>query len=396
MTTALPTKQRIQSIDILRGIIMLVMALDHTRDFLHNAGAFGDPTNMQTTTPFLFFTRFVTHFCAPIFVFLSGVSVYLVSTRRTKGELTGFLIKRGLWLIVVEIVLMSLAFSLNPLYNSVALQVIWAIGVSMIILGLLSWLPVRVIGVIGILLIVGHDAVTNLKISPNTSEDVLMKIFFTARGAVFPLDNSHFVFDLYAILPWTGVMFLGYLFGTLYKSDYKAESRKRFLLYSSFALFAAFMVLRFINGYGDPAHWAVQKNGVFTFMSFINISKYPPSLMYCCLTLSVGLLILALTENASGKLSAFFKTYGSVPFFYYVLHFYLIRLVSVVVFFLQGFKTSQIITPNDPFLFTPPGIGFNLGIVYLFWLGIILTLYFPCRWFSNYKKTHRQWWLSYL
>jgi uncharacterized membrane protein len=396
MTTSLATKQRIQSIDILRGIIMLVMALDHTRDFLHNAGAFGDPTNMQTTTPFLFFTRFVTHFCAPIFVFLSGVSVYLVSTRRTKGELSGFLIKRGLWLIIVEIVLMSLAFSLNPLYNSVALQVIWVIGVSMILLGLLSWLPVRVIGAIGILLIIGHDAINFVVAKPNTTEDVLLKLFFTARGAVFPLDSNHFVFDLYAILPWTGVMFLGYLFGTLYKSDRKAQSRKRFLSISSLSLFAVFIVLRFINGYGDPAPWAVQKNSIFTFMSFINISKYPPSLMYCCLTLSVGLLILALTENASGKLSAFFKTYGSVPFFYYVLHFYLIRLVSVMVFFLQGFKTSQIITPNDPFLFTPPGLGFNLGVVYLFWLGIILTLYYPCKWFSNYKKTHRQWWLSYL
>ncbi|RFZ95504.1 DUF1624 domain-containing protein [Mucilaginibacter conchicola] len=396
MATTLSIKQRIQSIDILRGIIMLVMALDHVRDFLHDAGAFGDPTNLKTTTPILFFTRFVTHFCAPIFVFLSGVSVYLVSTRRTKSELTGFLIKRGLWLILVEIVLMSLAFSLNPLYNSVALQVIWAIGVSMILLALLSWLPIRVIGAIGILLIVGHDALTTLKIAPNTSEDVLMKIFFTARGSVFALDNSHFVFDLYAILPWTGVMFLGYLFGTLYKSDYKAESRKRFLMLSSLSLFAAFIVLRSINGYGDPAPWAVQKDGVFTFMSFINISKYPPSLMYCCLTLSVGLLILALTENASGKLAAFFKTYGSVPFFYYILHFYLIRLVTVAVFFIKGFKTSEIITPNDPFLFTPPGLGFNLGVVYLFWLGIILTLYYPCRWFSNYKKTHRQWWLSYL
>ncbi|MBL4675926.1 MAG: DUF1624 domain-containing protein, partial [Mucilaginibacter sp.] len=217
-TTSLSTKQRIQSIDILRGAIMLIMALDHVRDFLHDAGAFADPTNLKTTTPILFFTRFITHFCAPIFVFLSGVSAYLVSTRRTKGELSSFLIKRGLWLILVEIVLMSLAFSLNPLFNSIALQVIWAIGFSMVILGLLTWLPVRAIGVVGIILIVGHDAINYIVAKPNTTEDVLLKVFFTARGSVFALDGNHFVFDLYAILPWTGVMFLGYLFGTLYKS----------------------------------------------------------------------------------------------------------------------------------------------------------------------------------
>ncbi|MBL4677852.1 MAG: hypothetical protein JKY70_16865 [Mucilaginibacter sp.] len=172
--------------------------------------------------------------------------------------------------------------------------------------------------------------------------------------------------------------------------------RKRFLLITSVSLFVAFIVLRVINGYGDPAPWSTQKDSTYTFLSFMNISKYPPSLMYCCITLSVGMLVLALTENASGKLTAFLKVYGSVPFFYYVLHFYLIRIITVLVFFIKGYNTSQIITPNDPFLFTPPGLGFNLGYVYLWWLFVILTLYYPCKWFSNYKKTHRQWWLSYL
>lgn len=396
MTTAALTKQRIQSIDILRGAIMLIMALDHTRDFLHIAGSTSDPTNLQTTYPMLFFTRWITHFCAPIFVFLSGISANIAGSRRTKSQLAGFLIKRGLWLVVVEVVLITFAFSLNPLFNAFALQVIWAIGVSMIILGLLTWLPARVIGLIGIVLICGHDFLTTMKIAPNTTEDVLMKVFFTARGSLFVLAKNRFVFDLYAILPWTGVMLLGYLFGTLYRANRNPQSRQRFLLLSSIAIMSLFLVLRFVNAYGDPQPWSVQKNGVFTFMSFLNVSKYPPSLMYTCLTLSVGLMVLALTENAAGKLAAFFKVYGSVPFFYYVLHFYLIRIITVIVFFAQGFKTSQIITPNAPFLFSPPGMGFNLAITYLFWLGIILILYFPCRWFSNYKKTHRQWWLSYL
>jgi uncharacterized membrane protein len=394
--TAAHQKNRIQSIDILRGVIMLIMALDHVRDFFHMGALTYDATNMATTTPILFFTRWITHFCAPIFVFLSGVSIYLAGMRRTKSELSGFLIKRGMWLILVEIILLTFAFSLNPFFNAFVLQVIWAIGVSMVIMGLLIWVPVRVIGLMGLLLIVGHDMLTTLKLPPDSSQDVLMKIFFNARGTLFALDKNHFVFDLYAVLPWTGVMMLGYLFGTLYRSDYKPASRKAVLLYSSAVIFMIFVVLRFINAYGDPQPWAVQKNGIFTFMSFLNVSKYPPSLMYCCLTLSVGLFVLAITENVTGKLAAFFKVYGSVPFFYYVLHFYLIRTLSVVVFFAQGFKTSQIVTPNAPFLFEPQGMGFNLAGVYLIWLAIILLLYYPCKWFSNYRKTHHQWWLSYL
>jgi len=396
MTTALATKQRIQSIDILRGAIMLIMAIDHTRDFLHKGAFAYDATDMATTYPALFFTRWITHFCAPIFVFLSGISAYLAGTRRSNAQLSGFLIKRGVWLIFVELILITFAFSLNPLFNSFALQVIWAIGVSMIILGVFIWLPIRAVGLAGILLIVGHDMLTTLKLPLNSMEDMLMKIFFTAKGTLLPLDHNHFAFILYAILPWTGVMMLGYAFGSLYKADYQPASRKAFLLYSSLTLFAAFIILRVANGYGDPAPWSVQKDGVFTLMSYLNVSKYPPSLMYCCLTLSVGLLVLAITEDASGKLARFVKVYGSVPFFYYVLHFYLIRIMTVMVFFAQGFKPSQIITPNMPFLFVPPGMGFNLAVTYLFWLMVILLLYYPCKWFSGYKKTHRQWWLSYL
>lgn len=396
MTTSLSTKQRVQSIDILRGVIMLIMAIDHTREYFHIGAITSDPTNLATTTPILFFTRWITHFCAPTFVFLSGLSAYLAGTRRTKGELSGFLIKRGLWLVFVEVAIITLALSLNPLYNGLALQVIWAIGISMILLGILVRLPSRVIGLIGILIIVGHDLLNNIKLPPNGAEDVLMKLFFTARGTLFFLDKTHVVFALYAVIPWTGVMLLGYAFGGLYQTKYKPVNRKVLLIYASLLLFLVFMALRLVNAYGDPAPWAIQKNGLFTFMSFLNVSKYPPSLMYTLLTLSVALLVLALTERSVGKLAGFFKVYGSVPFFYYVLHFYLIRILTIIVFFLQGFKTSQIVTPNVPFLFSPPGFGFSIGYVYLIWLAIILSLYYPCKWFSNYKKTHKQWWLSYL
>lgn len=396
MPATVATKQRIQSIDILRGVIMLIMAIDHTRDYFHLAGATSDPTNLATTTPLLFFTRWITHFCAPTFVFLSGLSAYLAGTRRTKSELSSFLIKRGIWLLFVEVAIITLALTLNPFYNVIGLQVIWAIGLSMILLGLMVRLPLRVIGAIGIIIIIGHDMLNNLKLTPNSAEDVLMKLFFTARGTVLPLDKTHIVFALYAVIPWTGVMLLGYAFGSLYQAKYKPENRKVMLLICSALMFLLFLALRLANIYGDPAPWSVHQTGVYTFLSFINVSKYPPSLDYCLLTLSVALLVLAFTENAMGKLAGFFKVYGSVPFFYYVCHFYLIRILTMIVFFVQGYKTSQIETPNAPFLFTPPGFGFSLGWVYLIWLCIILSLYYPCKWFSNYKKTHKQWWLSYL
>jgi len=389
-------KQRIQSIDILRGVIMLIMALDHTRDFFHLKGVANDPTDLATTTPILFFTRWITHFCAPNFVFLSGISAYLAGTRRTKDELSDFLVKRGIWLVIVELVILTFAFTLNPFYNGFILQVLWVIGLSMIILGLLVKAPLKVIAVIGALIFFSHDILDYLQLPKAGTEANLLNLFLTARGSVIMLNQTHFIFDLYAIIPWTGVMLLGYVFGSIYTSSFDPQRRKKILLYTGIAALGLFVVLRMFNIYGDPAPWSVQRNGVFTFLSFLNVSKYPPSLLYSFLTIGTGLIVLSLIEHVQNKVTAIFVVYGNVPFFYYVLHFYLIRLISVIVFFAQGFGTNQIVTPNEPFLFSPPHFGFNLGGVYLVWLFVIITLYFPCRWFSKYKKTHNQWWLSYL
>ena len=389
-------KQRIQSIDILRGAIMLIMALDHTRDFFHVAGPTSDPTNMATTTPILFFTRWITHFCAPNFVFLSGLSAYVAGTRRTKSELSAFLIKRGLWLIFVELVIITFAFSLNPLYNFVLLQVLWVIGFSMVILGLLVRAPLTVIGIIGGLIFFGHDIFDYLQLPKTGFEADLLNIFFVARASILPVGQSYYIFDLYALIPWTGVMLLGYVFGPLYKSSFDPRRRRKILLHTGIAVLAFFVVLRYVNLYGDPQPWSVQRNGIYSFLSFLNVSKYPPSLIYCCLTIGTGLIILSLTEHIQNKVTAILVVYGNVPFFYYILHFYIIRAITIIVFFAQGYGTNQIVNPKAPFLFSPPHFGFNLFGVYLVWLFVIASLYLPCRWFSKYKKTHNQWWLSYL
>ena len=391
-------KQRIQSIDILRGVIMLIMALDHTRGFFHNTGIMSNPVDLATTTPALFFTRWITHFCAPGFVFLSGVSAYLAGTRRTKSELSNFLIKRGLWLVVVEVVIISFAFSLNPHYNFLFLQILWAIGLGMVILGLLVRAPLKVIAVIGALIFFGHDILDYLQLPKTGVEAILLKLSFISRESHLPLTHSHIAIAEFAPIPWTGIMLLGYVCGSLYKSSFDAQRRRKILLYTGIAALAFFLLFRYFNIYGDPSHWTVQRNGIFTFLSFLKVSKYPPSLMYSCMTLGLVLIVLSLTEHIQNKLTDILIVYGSVPFFYYVLHFYLLRIISVIVFFAQGFRAGQIVDPGhqNPYLFEPPNFGFGLGGVYLIWLFVIIVLYFPCRWFSGYKKTHNQWWLSYL
>jgi len=377
---------------------MLIMALDHIRDFFHQAGPLSNPTNMATTTPILFFTRWITHFCAPNFVFLSGISAYLAGMRRTKSELSSFLIKRGLWLLLVEVVLLTFAFTLNPFYNFVILQVLWVIGLSMIILGLLVRAPLWLIGAIGALIFFGHDILDYVTLPKSGAGFVVEQMLFSAQFTILKLSQTHLIADLYALIPWTGVMLLGYVFGQIYTKAFDPALRKKILLYTGLGALGVFMILRIFNLYGDPAPWGTQRNGIITFLSFLNVSKYPPSLMYLLLTIGVGLIVLAFTEKIKTKLTDIFIIYGNVPFLYYVMHFYLLRFISVIVFFAQGFHTNQIVDPKhqNPFLFEPPGFGFHLGGVYLVWLLVIVILYFPCRWFSNYKKTHNQWWLSYL
>lgn len=387
-------KQRFQSIDILRGVVMLIMALDHVRDYFHIAAWTDSPTNLETTTPQLFFTRWITHFCAPTFVFLSGTSAFIAGQRKTKKELSLFLIKRGLWLVFVEIAVMALALSFNPLYNIIFLQVIWVIGWSMVFLGLLVRTSLKLIIITGVILVFCHNLTDYMQLPQQGAAHVLLSIFFTAFGTLFQYGKMRFIFDLYAILPWTGVMFLGYGFGALYKIT-DAVKRRRTILSIGFSTTIFFIVLRFINHYGDPAHWLIQKNGLYTFLSFLNTSKYPPSLCYLSMTLGPALILLALTETAKNKAANVLSMYGRVPFFYYVLHFYLIHILCVIVFFATGHTSKDIVDMNTPFLFRPQHFGFDLPIVYAIWLFVIIILYKPCKWFDNYRKTHSQWWLSY-
>ena len=383
-------KHRIESIDILRGIIMLIMAIDHIRDFFHLG--YPEPTNLAVTTPILFFTRWITHFCAPTFVFLSGVSAYLAGMRRTKKELSIFLIKRGLWLIFVEFAVITFAMTFDPGYHKLIFQVIWAIGGSMILLGLLVWAPLPVIGAIGAIIFFGHNVFDHMDMGA-IGKTLYWKALVSANGfsVLWPVGNGRFLIVGYALLPWTGVMLIGYVYGSLYKRSVDALKRRKLLLITGLSLFTLFLLLRAFNIYGDPAPWSVQKTTALSIISFFNVTKYPCSLVYLSMTLGITITILSLSESIKNKFTAILIVYGNVPFFYYVCHWYLIRFIMLISLYSQGFSYKDM---SHGFSIT--GFGYSLGGVYVIWIIVIVTLYFPCRWFSQYKKTHTQWWLSYL
>ena len=392
-----PTRAyRIQSIDILRGIVMIIMALDHTRDFFHQSAMTADPLNPETTFPWLFFTRWITHFCAPAFVFLSGISAFLVAQRRSKKEASMFLIKRGFWLVLVEVIIVTFGITFNPNYNFFILQVIWAIGWSMIFLGIVSWISPKLVLALGLLLFFGHNMLDYVSFPQTGAAAITWNLFLRASGFVFPLDSSHFVGVFYAILPWTGVMFMGYSIGRWYQKDFPAARRKKLLLATGFGLILLFIVFRATNLYGNPFPFKPGGDFTYNLLSFLNTNKYPPSLLYLAMTLGPSCILLALLENVRAGWTNFVSVYGKVPFFYYIIHFYLIHLICLVVFFATGHTTDQIVDPNLPFLFRPLNFGYGLWTVYAIWISVILLLYYPCKWFSQYKNRHREWWLSYI
>jgi uncharacterized membrane protein len=393
---SLIAKQRFASIDILRGAIMIIMALDHVRHFIHLPAMTDEPTNLATTTPLLFFTRWITHFCAPVFLFLSGISAFISGQKKTKQELSMFLIKRGLWLVLVELAIIGFSWSFDLQYSKFFLQVIWAIGWSMVILGLLVRTSLPVIALVGGVLFFGHNILDYINIPQQGAAGVCWKLLLTSKMDIFSLGSGRSALLIYSILPWTAIMLLGYVAGYLYKDVFDAVRRKRLLLLSGIALIALYIILRFANQYGDPAPWSEQKNGVFTLLSFLNVTKYPVSLQYSCMTLGPALILLSVIGNKKTRITSFLSVFGKVPFFYYVLHFYLIHIICAVMFFVSGHTWQQTHDPISFVRFRPSWFGFDLWVVFAVWIAVIAALYFPCKWFGKYKSRNKQWWLSYV
>jgi uncharacterized membrane protein len=405
-TVARVSGVRFDAPDLLRGIVMVVMLLDHTRDFTHGDSLRFDPTDLTQTSVVLFFTRWITHYCAPLFVMLAGLAASFQQQRgKSIGALSAFLFKRGLWLCVVEIVLIRTLMFWMIAPTFFFLQVIWAIGVSMICLSVLVHLPKKGVLATGVALVVGHNLLDAIRVPAWTGPgsagpSVAGKLWmFLHQPGPFPIAGwpSPVVMTQYPVLPWIGVMALGWVLGDAY--TWPAERRRRLLATLGVALTLAFVLLRAVNVYGDPAPWSFQPSASFTALSFLNTTKYPPSLLYLLMTIGPGLLVLAWFERPdtrprSGVAGALI-TFGRVPMFFYFLQWMWAKGASFLLSAALGRDTSLFF--QLPFETTwNARVGFSLAVTYLVWIGGVLVLYFACRWYADVKARRKDWWLSYV
>ena len=390
-------QQRITSIDLLRGLVIILMALDHVRMYFAEGTWYADPTSLATTTPLLFFTRWITHFCAPVFVFLAGTSAYLSGTKKSSSaKVSGFLFTRGLWLIFTELVIVNFAWTFDMTYSFRLLQVIWAIGLSMIILSVLVFLPQKLILAIGVILVFGHNLLDSINVNGNTFNDLLWYTLHQEKFLI--LESGNVVNFVYPVLPWIGLMALGYVFGTLYKSDFDPARRKQLLLWTGLSATILFFILRSFNLYGEPTMWNEQSPAIFSTLSFLNTTKYPPSLHFLLMTMGPALIFLALSENVKSKVGNFISTFGKVPFFFYIVHLYFIHFLASAWLVYQGQDWGAYVISAEEIMSGRLGsFGVSLDAVYVIWILVIVMLYPLCRWYQAYKETHlEKRWLSYL
>lgn len=389
---------RIESIDILRGLVMVIMALDHVRDYTNTGYMFVDPTNLETTTPMLFFTRWITHFCAPVFVFLAGTSAFLYGSKKTsKNQLAKFLFTRGLWLVFIELTVVNFSWTFDISLSVHIFQVIWAIGICMMLLAALIYLPKKLLLGLGVLILFGHNLLDGIT-QQGTEPLSLLWYYFHQFNFQVINEGQGMLAIAYPFLPWLGIIILGYCFGHFYQKGFEAKIRKTWLLRLGIGAIILFFILRLTNVYGDLKPWTSQNDAVYTILSFFNVTKYPPSLIYTLMTLGPALLFLYAIESIKNKVTDSLIVFGRVPFFYYIIHLYFIHLIGIVGLIILGENWQELIMTVDRFksgyLFN---IGFELWVTYLVWFLVIVILYPICKKYMRYKLNNKdKWWLSYL
>ncbi|MGH7631911.1 MAG: DUF1624 domain-containing protein [Gemmatimonadales bacterium] len=390
MTPPSTAPPRLGSIDLLRGGVIVLMALDHVRYFLTDARF--DPTDPARTTAVLFATRWITHLCAPVFVFLAGVGARLSLGRgRDRRSLSRFLWTRGLWLVLLELTVARAAWQFNFDYAYSSALVLWALGWCMVALAGLIRLPDLWIGAIAIGMVALHNLVDRVSAAELGAAGWLWKILH--EPGTIALTPGVELFVLYPLVPWIGVMALGYVFGPVFSRP--PAERDRFLLRVGLALCAGFVMLRLANGYGDPTRWTTQAPPGRTVLSFLNATKYPASLLYLLMTLGPAMLLVPVLDRARGRLANVVRTFGRVPLFFWLLHVPLIHLVAV------AFSLARYGTIVPWLVWNPPaapteGYGYSLPVVYGVTLAVVAALYPLCRWFAGLKRRRRDHWLSYL
>ncbi|HLK61926.1 MAG TPA: heparan-alpha-glucosaminide N-acetyltransferase domain-containing protein [Bryobacteraceae bacterium] len=388
-------KSRVQSVDALRGLVMIIMALDHLRESFHAGAMTFSPEDLSRTTAAIFFTRWITHLCAPVFMFTTGIGAFFWMSRgHTARELGAFLWKRGLWLIVLEFTVFRLAMFFSLTSGPVLLVVLWALGCSMIALGLLAHLPVRVLAVLSIAVILLHNLADGVRASSFGAAAGVWNVLH--QPGVFHL-GSLVVRAVYPLVPWIAVMSAGFCFGTVLTWD--VEQRRRWMIRLGCGMTIAFLVLRWINIYGDPQRWSAQIPGTVV-LSFLKCTKYPPSLDFLLMTLGPALLLLAWLDGVKLSRTNPLIVFGRVPLFYFILHFCALRLLTIPFAWWRYGTASFLFEPAPSMggtaIMYPPGYGYDLWAVYLLWIGLVAALYPVCLWYSRLKERRRDWWLNYL
>jgi uncharacterized membrane protein len=392
------SRNRIGSIDFLRGLVMIIMAIDHIRGYLHFDSLIINPTDVTQTTPALFFTRLITHLCAPTFILLAGTSAYFIAKRKTLRDTSFFLVTRGLWLIALQMTLIRFAWNFDPAFHYNSSNIISTIGFCMICLSVLIHLRLRIIMIVGLVAAAGHNALDTISFEYGSLPDVLWSFLHVKK--LYHLGHNYSFLFLYPLIPWFGIMALGYCLGKLYDQDYPAEKRKKILLQIGTASIITFFALRWLNIYGDPTPWAYQQSEGTTIMHFLNIEKYPPSLLFLCFTLGISILLLGLLEGRNLKSLEPITLFGKVPLFYYVVHVFAIHLLAVLAVVCLNFPWQTMIfigSSAQPSPLLKGKFGFTLAEVYLLWVSTIFFLYPFCSYWLALKTRNRdKWWVSYV
>jgi uncharacterized membrane protein len=393
---SLQPHKRISTIDYARGIIMVIMALDHVRDFFHKDAQIFDPTNLERTSYALFLTRWITHFCAPAFVFLAGTSIALLAMRKTKKELSVFLLTRGFWLILLDVTVMRFALLFNFYYDITLLSVLWMIGFCMVCMAALIYLPQRWILGVGLLILMLHNSMDGISVT--AKQWFYAPWLIIMRAGFIPVNEGHAIITSYALVPWLSVMMLGFSLGELFKPAFGINRRKEWLLRLGFSSLGLFVILRTINLYGDPSPWRYQQDPWMTVFSYLNVTKYPVSLQFVLVTVGPLLILLGFLEKGKENVGSPFLTIGRVPLFYFVLHFFIVHGAALSLMLWQNGKSFNEIDFHFSKSFggITPGSGNSLVWVYVAWLTIVLTLYPLCKLYDRYKSVHNYRWLSYL
>ena len=390
-------KIRISSIDFLRGIVMILMALDHVRMYFGTGTWYTEPTDLSTTTPLLFFTRWITHFCAPAFVFLSGTSAYLSGMKKQSiNQTSRFLFTRGLWLIFLELLVVNLAWTFDITYSFKILQVIWAIGVGMVVLSALVYLPEKIILSIGLIIGLCHNLLDEISVNGDKFTDLLW--YSLHQNKFLVLSSGNVINFVYPVLPWIGLMAVGYVFGSIYKSDFDSAKRKRVLLQIGVSSIVLFFILRGFKLYGESNLWKEQSTVIYSVLSFLKTTKYPPSLQFLLMTVGPTFIVLAFSDGIQNRFSKPIIILGKVPLFFYIIHLYFIHLLATVCLVYEGQSwNAYVISAREIMSGRLGGFGLDLVWVYIIWVLVILVLYPMCRWYQGYKENHpEKRWLGYL